>query len=252
MLRDGNTGRLVAEPLEERFWNNVYKEHPSGCWLWEGSTDRGGYGWVMGMGERKAHRVSWVIHFGVIPDELFVLHKCDNPSCVNPEHLYLGTHLDNVRDAKERKRYRGAVGDANGLRKYPEKVRGSNNGMSKLTEADVVEMRQLRAEGARVSDIAEKYKLTCAHTSKILVGKLWSHVPGSVQDHVTNAQRGSDRYCARLTEEQVVEIRKRRASGETGDALAAEYGVHKATLSDITRGKTWKHVGGPITRGWVY
>lgn len=94
-------------PLTDRFWEKVAKS--DGCWLWTGSRQRNGYGFLFA-GTRKephperAHRVSWRIHFGEIPDGLWVLHKCDNPPCVNPEHLFLGTRTDNMRDCARKGR----------------------------------------------------------------------------------------------------------------------------------------------------
>jgi hypothetical protein len=83
------------------FWTRVYKTDT--CWFWIGTLSKRGYGWF---GIRKqpmaAHRVSWIAHFGEIPDGLEVLHKCDTPQCVNPEHLEIGTHAKNIKDALAR------------------------------------------------------------------------------------------------------------------------------------------------------
>lgn len=84
-------------------------EQWSSCWIWKGSKIGGGYGWMKIRGiNYPAHRISWTIHYGQIPDGLFVLHNCpggDNPACVNPDHLWLGTALDNNRDARDKGRY---------------------------------------------------------------------------------------------------------------------------------------------------
>lgn len=89
------------DELAKRFWPKVEKtEH---CWTWSGAKNRRGYGWLHN-GSRttrkpmRAHRASWEIHFGKIPDGLWVLHRCDNPPCVRPDHLFLGTRTDNMRD----------------------------------------------------------------------------------------------------------------------------------------------------------
>lgn len=90
-----------AVPLVERFWPKVEKPSGDGCWVWTGCRVKKGYGIVrLDRSERMAsvHRVSWALHNGPIPDGLLVLHRCDNPPCVNPDHLFLGTHTDNMKD----------------------------------------------------------------------------------------------------------------------------------------------------------
>ncbi len=88
----------------QRFWNRVFKT--SGCWLWLGPEGRSEYGEVGYKGKKyKAHHLAYNLTHGARPDGLFILHKCDNPKCVNPNHLYAGTHADNMRDRRERGRY---------------------------------------------------------------------------------------------------------------------------------------------------
>lgn len=93
----------TAAAAAPRFTKHV--EKTESCWLWRGAVDTAGYGdcWFRGR-TTGAHRVSWQIFRGEIPDGLFVLHKCDNPICVNPDHLFLGTHSDNMQDASAKGR----------------------------------------------------------------------------------------------------------------------------------------------------
>lgn len=115
-------GMTISASLRERFYARVSPEPNSGCWLWAGGYFVSGYGSFHDRhtAERRrwrAHRLSYVIHFGpIVPDELYVLHRCDTPGCVNPDHLFLGTQQDNIADcyskgrARERPRGVGALG----------------------------------------------------------------------------------------------------------------------------------------------
>lgn len=92
-------------PLSVRFWKHV--EKTDGCWLWNGATGEHGYGSIGGeggAGNLRANRVSWQLHYGKVPDGLHVCHRCDNPPCVRPDHLFLGTRKDNLQDAKAKGR----------------------------------------------------------------------------------------------------------------------------------------------------
>ena len=99
--------KLGYVPIKNRFWDKVIKRGENECWDWSAYRDSFGYGCIgKNYRQDRAHRISWVLHYGKIPKGLCVLHHCDNPPCTNPKHLFLGTHQDNVKDkiAKNRQR----------------------------------------------------------------------------------------------------------------------------------------------------
>jgi hypothetical protein len=160
----------TVRPLEERFWGKIIKTENGQCWKWSGSTNVWGYGRI-GCGRRgrakhiPAHRLSWQIHYGVIPKGLKVCHHCDNPPCCNPAHLFLGTQGDNVRDC--RRKGRGRSGSP----------KGELNPKAKLTAEQI---KSIRAEYATQKTfqylIAKKYGVTQANINDIVLGKTWRHI----------------------------------------------------------------------------
>jgi hypothetical protein len=104
-----SANRIERGTLSERFWSKVKKTKT--CWIWTGMRfvgKHGDYGGIHRSNPRrmvKAHRVSWELHFGPIPEGLLVCHHCDNPPCVRPDHLFIGTHRDNVLDCERKKRH---------------------------------------------------------------------------------------------------------------------------------------------------
>lgn len=148
---------------EQRFWAQITKRGPDECWVWTGHTCKGGYG-HLGIGKKQVltHRFSWVLHNGSIPAGDNVLHRCDNPPCCNPNHLWLGSSLDNNQDraAKGRNREQG----------------GERNSHSVLNQHDVKLIRELREAGALQREIAARFGVHRVTISDILSGRTWAGV----------------------------------------------------------------------------
>lgn len=159
-----------AETLEERFWRHVRRTEY--CWEWMGLKNRNGYGrtWTSGKASKEipAHRVSWIVHFGDLSDDLFVCHHCDNPGCVNPEHLFLGTPADNMAD-KVKKGRQARIGP-----KHPAK--GEQNAMAKLNNEDVRYALNLRNSGMSQEKIGRTIGVSQTTIHRIFSGQSWKHV----------------------------------------------------------------------------
>lgn len=151
------------KPLADRFWSKVRKADV--CWRWSGQTDSDGYGRLR-VSKRPvrrllAHRVSWTLAFGPIPDGLYVLHRCDTPPCVRPDHLFLGTDADNHRDAVSKGR----------------QARGERSGSAKLTAEHVQAIRARYAAGdGTMASLAREYGVGSPSISNIVTGKTWEHL----------------------------------------------------------------------------
>lgn len=147
--------------LEQRFYSKVTIK--DGCWHWNAHKSKSGYGRLtIQSKEYTAHRLSWMIHYGEIPYGLFVCHKCDNPSCTNPEHLFLGTAKDNAIDRNRKNRHRDDSGE-----KHPS---------AKLTNRDVIHIRRRLEQGIQGKTLAQEFGVSRMTISNIKTGRKWSSV----------------------------------------------------------------------------
>ena len=155
----------IGMTIEGRFLFYTEVDPASGCWIWTGSTDKFGYGRISGSGENfKAHRWSYQYYFGKFEQSLHVLHSCDNPGCVNPLHLFLGTHQDNMDDMNNKGR---------GVYHSGERSWGS-----KLTEVEVLQMIDLFKAGFTNMKIAEYYHVSDTCIGNIKRGITWEGIGG--------------------------------------------------------------------------
>lgn len=143
---------------DDSFWLKVHVvRDESSCWEWIG-TLKDGYGRTAK--SERAHRVSYELHHGPIPSGLFVCHRCDNRACVRPDHLFLGTNRDNVADMVAKGR----------------QARGSQNAATKLTAADVIEVRRRYASGEAKRALARRFGVDVKAICALLDGRTWAHV----------------------------------------------------------------------------
>lgn len=165
-----NAAMLTSEQV--RFFSHVHLT--AGCWLWQAALNEKGYG-VFGKGGRtyKAHRLSYEYLSGPIPHGMCVLHRCDTPACVNPDHMFLGTRADNNADMHAKGRQK--KGPSRKDRCLYE--RGEAHHEAIMTEAMVTQLRRLRCEGHSYSQLARKFCIGLTTAYKIATRKTWKHVP---------------------------------------------------------------------------
>ena len=146
----------MSESFEERFEQGYEPVTESGCWIWTKATSSAGYGQIYKDGRvQYAHRLSYEMHFGEIPKGLMVCHKCDNPACINPAHLFIGTNADNMADM---------------VKKDRSNRKGESNPANKLTKEQVLSIRQ---DSRTTQAIANDYGVVRHTIGDIKRGKIW-------------------------------------------------------------------------------
>jgi len=181
----------IADKDKERFWKTVEVSESSACWVWKGRKTPSNYG-LFGVNGRdyRANRIALLLSTGELDEELFAIHSCDNPPCCNPAHIRAGTHMDNMRDKCARSRCpsgashhfhlhpeRVARGKRSGKYTKPEKTpRGESHGCSKLTELQVIEIRQRSDAGEKGRYLAGCFNVTEGTISEVVLRKTWTHI----------------------------------------------------------------------------
>lgn len=163
----------MNRPLEDRFWEKVNLLSDDECWEWKATRSHKGYGEfyskLRGGRKTRAHQVAWILSHGEIPDGMCVCHKCDNPACVNPRHLFVGTALDNNKDKMEKGRWKSRF-----LYGIDHPQHGTKSKFNKLTEDNVKEIRILKNSGYTLRSIAERFGVSHGVVNNIIQGRKWS------------------------------------------------------------------------------
>lgn len=165
MRLNGDAQTTKHQTVTERFWNKV--DSRGSCWTWTGAINVNGYGVLHNKGgERLAHRFSYELHHGTGSSSgVFILHKCDNPRCVKPAHLFAGSHLDNMADMR-------AKGRSSNAPRTP----GEAHHNAKLTDAEVKAIRAARASGRKFKDIAQQHGISVGNAERIVHRRAWRHI----------------------------------------------------------------------------
>ena len=150
-----------TQDVAKRFWSYVDIKGEDECWDWIGAINQKGYG-AFSIGRKNiiAHRMAWELTYGPIPDGVFALHHCDRPRCCNVRHLWLGSNQDNVDDKVRKNR----------------QCSGEKNGLAKLTNGQVLEIRRLAKEGHFQNYLAKLFNISDAVVSKIVRRETWKHI----------------------------------------------------------------------------
>jgi hypothetical protein len=210
----------ASRPIQERLLDKVAKKR-SGCWEWTGAKVTGGYGQIglgPGLGMSLVHRVSYKLFKGEIPRGMLVLHKCDNPSCVNPDHLFVGTHADNMKDMEKKGRSRI------------------------FSDAQAMEIIRQIEGGKSQSRLAIELNVSRSTIEKVLKRKLTGGITG-----IGKTKLAPSKYV-KLQPDQIVEIVRRVDAGEPIKTVAEHFNVDRRTIRNLAgpsraKSKTGKSYG---------
>lgn len=150
----------MNQKLIDKFWSNVQKGNPDECWIWIGSPSGNGYGQLRFEGVTyRSNVLSYLINKGNIPARMYICHTCDNPICVNPNHLFVGTPSDNAKDRQQKGRGRP--------------MDGENNSNNRFTKESIIQMRSMFQKGYLCNEIAHIFDTNPEYVRNVVKRKVW-------------------------------------------------------------------------------
>jgi transposase len=240
------TPQLVAHLLSQV---KILPDEPDSCWLWVGALNHNGYGYF---NYRKrqwlVHRTLYYILNQKDPNDLLICHTCDVRSCCNPRHWFPGTHKDNQQDMA--RKGRAASGDRHPSKIHPERlVRGERSHYAILKEQDVLKIREMYAsENYSQPQLAKLFNVCLGTVHNIIRNRSWTHLssPTSILQCGLRVKslrsKGTANAMAKLTEDQVRQIKHLLAGGSTTSSIATQFKVKRETVYSIKKGYNWSHV----------
>lgn len=215
----------------DRLWSKIDVRSENECWVWQGAKTTAGYGVIrINYILKYAHRLTWMLHYkSDIPKKGQICHTCDNPPCCNPAHLFLGSQADNMKDAANKGRIK-------------EKVhRGITHHTTHLKEKDIRKIRHLGQTDIPHQEIGNYFGISRMSVNDIIHKRTWQHIDPEYKPPKSKS-KGVTHPFAKLTEDNVREIRQLSNEGYSPRAIATIFGVSRGTIEPILKGETWKHV----------
>ena len=213
------------------FWSRVKKTRF--CWFWGGGKVAAGYGAVSVNGRKlRAHRYAYELCYGALLPGFVVCHRCDNPPCVRPDHLFAGGQSDNMRDALLKGRLRVPKGRRFGS--------GEAHPAAKLSRAVVAAIRALYKQGFTQSHLAQLYRVTRSGIAHGVQGTRWGDASWCAPEARWRKARGEANSQSKLSPEKAAAIRQFAAAGATQSSLSRQFGVTRRAIHMVIEGTTWR------------
>lgn len=228
-------GNNILNTDKNKFYSKTLLPNENGCMEWIGAIINNGYGTFslsVNLKSILAHRYSYMLHFGEIPKGMMVCHTCDNRKCVAPDHLFLGTHADNMQDMVNKGRKPSFEGD--------------KNPSCKLTDAQWCEIKNLLLNGMHRSAITKKFNISRSQLSAIATGRKRQIVNSDEIEKIKNLTQESKiqtgKINRRFSDKEIVNIKKMLNDGKSCLSIAKIYNVSQPTISCIKNNKRYKNI----------